>query len=95
VDSSTLKFTRKYAAVPSKSIQAFLQCDVVNTGSCPLLAGPANVYVDAAFACKTQLKFTNTNDKLSLPLGVDPAVKVQYRVCINIFSNKSKSCLVL
>ena len=44
-----------------------------------MLAGPANVFLDNNFVSKTDLKSYSPQEELNLSLGVDPAIKIDYK----------------
>ncbi|VDN32461.1 unnamed protein product [Gongylonema pulchrum] len=68
-----------YETVPSKSINVYLTASVINDSAKPFLAGQASVYFDNSFIAKTQLNSVFPGERFQCSLGVDPAVKVEYR----------------
>ena len=72
------KFT--HSSVPSLSPFAFLQADVTNDSEFPLLAGNANIYMDGHYISKSSLKFIAPGEDFEISLGVDEAVKVEYKI---------------
>ncbi|GMS94634.1 hypothetical protein PENTCL1PPCAC_16809, partial [Pristionchus entomophagus] len=68
-----------HESVPSKSAAAFLTATALNSSSLPLLAGPASVYLDGAFVAKTSIKSVSPGERFTASLGVDPAVKIEYK----------------
>lgn len=51
----------------------------VNSSSLPILPGDAAVYVDNNFVAKTHMKNVSPGERLSCCLGVDAAVRVEYK----------------
>lgn len=68
-----------YECVPSKNTGAFLIASAVNSSSLPILPGDAAVYVDNNFVAKTHMKNVSPGERLSCCLGVDAAVRVEYK----------------
>ena len=64
-----LKPTFEYETVPKLSQHAFLKAKVKNESDYPLLAGPANVFLDQSFVTKTSLKSVSPNEEFSCSLG--------------------------
>lgn len=69
----------EYATVPKKCPMAFLKAKVKNTSQFPILAGDANVFFDNCFVANTHLKSYSTQEEFTCSLGVDPAIKVDYK----------------
>ena len=64
-------------AVPSISSQAHLQATFLNSTGYPLLfSEQVSIFVDGAFISKSKMVQTGLNEKFSLFLGVDPAIKI-------------------
>ncbi|GMS87375.1 hypothetical protein PENTCL1PPCAC_9550, partial [Pristionchus entomophagus] len=68
-----------HESVPTKNSSAFLTASAINSSSLPLLAGKASVYLDGAFVAKTQIKAVSPGERFTSSLGVDPAVKIEYK----------------
>ncbi|GMS78449.1 hypothetical protein PENTCL1PPCAC_624, partial [Pristionchus entomophagus] len=68
-----------HESVPSKNSVAFLTATALNSSSLPLLAGPASVYLDGAFVAKTAIKAVSPGERFTASLGVDRAVKIEYK----------------
>ncbi|GMT25317.1 hypothetical protein PFISCL1PPCAC_16614, partial [Pristionchus fissidentatus] len=68
-----------HESVPTKNASAFLTASAINTSSLPLLPGHASVYLDGAFVAKTQIKAVSPGERFTSSLGVDPAVKIEYK----------------
>ena len=64
-----MKPTFEYETVPKLSQHAFLKAKVKNESHYPLLAGPANVFLDQSFVTKTSLKSVSPNEEFSCSLG--------------------------
>ncbi|KAH7712195.1 Conserved hypothetical protein CHP02231 [Aphelenchoides avenae] len=70
----------RYDVVPSKNTNVFLAASVINSSDYPLLAGPASIYMDGSFSNRTHIKAVSVGDKFDCPIGVDPTVKVDYKL---------------
>ncbi|GMR49046.1 hypothetical protein PMAYCL1PPCAC_19241, partial [Pristionchus mayeri] len=68
-----------HESVPTKNASAFLTASSINTSPLPLLVGQASVYLDGAFVAKTQIKAVSPGERFTSSLGVDPAVKIDYK----------------
>jgi hypothetical protein len=75
-DSQTYAVVTSYEATPSIEKTAFLKAQVLYTGRKPMLAGPANVFINGRFTSNTMLKTTGPNGRLSLPLGADEDIRL-------------------
>ncbi len=86
-------FTRKfksemrYSVIPKVSEHAFLKAKVTNDTDYPLLAGPANVFLNGSFVAQSRIKSVAPKEKFWTYLGVDNGVKVSYKF-INKFHEK-------
>ena len=69
VATINLKPTFEYETVPKLSQHAFLKAKVKNESHYPLLAGPANVFLDQSFVTKTSLKSVSPKEEFSCSLG--------------------------
>ncbi|KAF8371329.1 hypothetical protein PRIPAC_77758, partial [Pristionchus pacificus] len=68
-----------HESVPTKNASAFLTASALNSSQLPLLAGQASVYLDGAFVAKTMIKSVSPGESFTASLGVDPAVKIEYK----------------
>ncbi|KAF8376426.1 hypothetical protein PRIPAC_82855, partial [Pristionchus pacificus] len=68
-----------HESVPTKNASAFLTASAINSSPLPLLSGLASVYLDGAFVAKTQIKPVSPGERFTASLGVDPAVKIEYK----------------
>ncbi|VDP17962.1 unnamed protein product [Heligmosomoides polygyrus] len=68
-----------HECVPSKNASAFLTASAVNSSSLPFLPGDTAVYLNSSFVAKTQMKNVSPGERFSCSLGVDTAVKVEYK----------------
>ncbi|KAF8375430.1 hypothetical protein PRIPAC_81859, partial [Pristionchus pacificus] len=68
-----------HESVPTKNASAFLTASTINSSPLPLLSGQASVYLDGAFVAKTQIKPVSPGERFTASLGVDPAVKIEYK----------------
>ncbi|GMR49048.1 hypothetical protein PMAYCL1PPCAC_19243, partial [Pristionchus mayeri] len=75
----TLEPQLVHETVPTKAASAFLTASAINTSPLPLLVGQASVYLDGAFVAKTQMKAVSPGERFTASLGVDPAVKIEYK----------------
>ncbi|VDK70315.1 unnamed protein product [Anisakis simplex] len=71
--------TMVYEAVPCKSTNVFLAASVLNSSQFPFLPGQANVYLNNSFVAKSEIKAVSPNERFLCSLGVDAAVKVEYK----------------
>jgi len=62
--------------VPRQDARAFRYAQLSNPLSCPLLAGPMQVYLDGAYTVTSQLRQVGSRGKLRLNLGVEEQVRV-------------------
>jgi len=69
-----------YEATPALSKNAFLKARVKNDAGVPILAGPANVFVDGAFVGDARLATTDKGGFLEMPLGADPDIRLTHTV---------------
>lgn len=67
----------RYYAVPKLSQEAYLTASVTGITELNLLSGEASLFFDGAYLGKTLLNTANTDDSLSLSLGVDKNVIVK------------------
>ncbi|CAJ0590677.1 unnamed protein product, partial [Cylicocyclus nassatus] len=68
-----------HQCVPSKNTSAFLTASAVNTSQLPFLPGEAAVYLNNSFVSKTSLKSVSPGERFSCSLGVDTALRIEYK----------------
>jgi len=78
----------QYQATPKLRETAFLAGYVNNNSDYPLLAGPANVFLDGTFVTTATLKTIMPGENFQLALGADESVSVKRRL-INRFTETS------
>jgi uncharacterized protein (TIGR02231 family) len=64
--------------VPAHTTFAYLSVKFTNDTEYPLLAGPANVFVDGNFTSKINFKKLIPGDSTDISLGADEGIKVEY-----------------
>lgn len=69
----------EYETVPKMNQNAYIKAKVTNTSQFSLLAGPANVFLDNNFVAKTDLKSYSPQEEFNFSLGVDPAIRIDYK----------------
>lgn len=69
-----------YEATPSLAKTAFLKATVQNGSKLPILAGPANVFVNRTFTGDAVLATTGPGGTLELPLGADENIRLTHSV---------------
>lgn len=72
--------TLEYVTVPKLSQRVYLKSEVVNKTPYPLLAGEANIFNDAVFVGKAELKTVASGEDFTLFFGADDQVKVKREV---------------
>uniref|UniRef100_F1KXK2 Protein F37C4.5 n=1 Tax=Ascaris suum TaxID=6253 RepID=F1KXK2_ASCSU len=83
ITSMEMKPTMIHETVPAKNTNVFLIASVLNSSQFPLLPGQANVYLNNNFIAKSNIKAVSPNERFMCSLGVDPAVKVEYKPAHN------------
>ncbi|KZT61875.1 hypothetical protein CALCODRAFT_479632 [Calocera cornea HHB12733] len=68
----------EWIAVPKLNTSAFLQCQITNSSTYVLLAGPSNVFLDGSFVAKSQIPYASPQDTFPCSVGVDPAIRITY-----------------
>ncbi|KHJ90289.1 hypothetical protein OESDEN_09869 [Oesophagostomum dentatum] len=68
-----------HECVPSKNKSAFLTASAVNSSELAFLPGDASVYLNNSFISKTFLKNISPGERFSCSLGVDTALRVEYK----------------
>ncbi len=86
--SKTFKAEMRYSVIPKVAEHAYLKAKVTNNTVFPLLAGPANVFLDSNFVARTQIKSVAPKEEFWTYLGVDNGVKVKYQF-VNKFHEKT------
>lgn len=69
-----------YEATPSLAKTAYLKATVKNGSKLPILAGPANVFVNRTFSGDAVLATTGPGGALELPLGADENIRLTHSV---------------
>jgi len=70
----------RYSAVPKLSQYAYLKAKVKNTTSFPLLPGSSSIFLDNSFVSKSEMKLVAPEEEFWTFLGVDEAVKIEYKL---------------
>lgn len=73
-----------HIAVPSKSPHAYLKAEITNDSDYPLLSGESNIFMDNHFVAKSNIPFTASGANFEVGLGIDEAVKVEYKTLQNL-----------
>ncbi|KAH6635651.1 hypothetical protein B0J18DRAFT_487702 [Chaetomium sp. MPI-SDFR-AT-0129] len=73
---TSITFTR--TVVPKYKPAAYLRATLRNTSKLTLLRGPTGLTLDGSFLGRSTLPRCSAGDTFSIPLGVDPAVRVAY-----------------
>ncbi|VDN17094.1 unnamed protein product [Gongylonema pulchrum] len=68
-----------YELIPSKSTNVYLNASCANESKKPFLAGEAAIFFDNSFISKNHLKAVFPGERFQCSLGVDPAVKAEYK----------------
>uniref|UniRef100_A0A0M3I5L1 DUF4139 domain-containing protein n=1 Tax=Ascaris lumbricoides TaxID=6252 RepID=A0A0M3I5L1_ASCLU len=79
VTSVEMKPTTIHETIPAKNTNVFLTASVLNSSQFILLPGQANVYLNNSFVAKSNIKAVSPNERFFTSLGVDGAVKVEYK----------------
>jgi hypothetical protein len=66
--------------LPALRKQAYLAAEITNSSDRPLLKGTANLYVGADLQGQAVLETTAIGEKVTLPMGVDEAIRVERHV---------------
>src|SRR5919202_125369 len=66
----------RYVVVPREDANVFRIAQLKNPLQAPLLAGPADVYVDGEYILSTHITTVPPNGQMELGLGVEQAIKV-------------------
>ena len=69
--------TAEYVSVPKLSPRVYLKSTVLNKTPYPLLAGEVNIFNDAVFVGKSQLKTVASGEEFDLYFGSDDQIKVK------------------
>lgn len=67
-----------YTVVPKYKPVAYLKAKIRNSSKLTLLRGTLGLTLDGGFMGRTMLPRCSAGETLTLPLGIDPAVRVQY-----------------
>ena len=68
-----------YTTIPKLAEAAFLRNKSINPTNYPFLGGKANVFMDSTFVASSDIKTTNPGEELSLYLGSDASVVVEFK----------------
>uniref|UniRef100_A0A0N4U9B3 DUF4139 domain-containing protein n=1 Tax=Dracunculus medinensis TaxID=318479 RepID=A0A0N4U9B3_DRAME len=68
-----------HQTIPNKNTNVYLVASAINDSPYPLLSGSASVYFDNSFIAQTRIKSVSPGERFQCSLGVDPAVKVEYK----------------
>ncbi|KZT61874.1 hypothetical protein CALCODRAFT_463690 [Calocera cornea HHB12733] len=68
----------EWIAVPKLNTSAFLQCQITNSSTYVLLAGPSNIFLDGSFVAKSRIPYASPQDTFPCSVGVDPAIRITY-----------------
>uniref|UniRef100_A0A0M3IAU4 DUF4139 domain-containing protein n=1 Tax=Ascaris lumbricoides TaxID=6252 RepID=A0A0M3IAU4_ASCLU len=79
ITSINMQPTMHHETIPSKSSNVFLSASVLNSSLFPLIAGEASIYLNNSFIAKSDLKAVSPNERFIFSLGIDHAVKVDYK----------------
>ncbi|MFN7716619.1 MAG: DUF4139 domain-containing protein [Pseudanabaenaceae cyanobacterium] len=66
----------RYVVVPRENTNVFRIAQLRNPLSAPLLAGPADIYVDGAYLFSTEITTVPPRGQMELALGVEQSIKV-------------------
>jgi uncharacterized protein (TIGR02231 family) len=69
--------TFQYFSIPKLSSDVFLTAKIQDWEKYNFLMGPANVYLEGAFVCQTDLNVLEASDTLSISMGIDKSIHVQ------------------
>jgi len=85
INIETLEGHPSYTIIPRLSKHAYLRTKASNTCNYPFLKGKASVFMDDTFVASSDLKSTNPGEELSLYLGSDPTLVVDFKE--NLFNS--------
>lgn len=71
------KFT--HTCVPRLEPKAYLKAYITNSTDMPFLAGPAAIFYDHSYISTTQIQDISPQEHFEVNLGIDPAVKIDYK----------------
>ena len=74
--SNSTEVEVRYVVVPREDVNVFRIAQLRNPLSAPLLAGPADVYVDGEYILSTNIDTVPPKAEMELGLGVEQAIKV-------------------
>jgi len=74
-----LTVTFKYTSIPKFAQHAYLRAMGVNDSDFLLLGGKMSVFMDNAFVAVSSLKTTSPREEISLFLGVDEGITVEFK----------------
>lgn len=73
----TMPAVFQYYAIPKLSSDVFLTASIQDWEKYNFLMGPANVYLEGAFVCQTDLNVNDASDTLRISMGIDKSIHVQ------------------
>lgn len=79
ITEMTLPHKLNYIAVPKLVSSAYLQMSGTNNSDFPLIGGKLNIFMDSRFVTTSQLKTTMPKETLTLNLGIDEGITVNYK----------------
>lgn len=79
LESHVLKADYKHYAAPRLTKEAYLMAQIVGWDSLRLLPGNASIYFEQTLISRTWIDFSAINDTLELALGIDNAVKIDFK----------------
>lgn len=68
-----------YTTIPKLAQHAYLRAICTNSSDYPFLQGSMNVFMDNAFVTTSSLKRTNPKEELSLFIGTDSSVVIEFK----------------
>ncbi len=88
LESHSLPATYKHYAAPRLSKEAYLMAGVLGWDSLRLLPGQASIYFEQTLISKSWLDFSSLSDTLELALGIDQAIKIDFKEQLSFTDNK-------
>ncbi|MDP2189472.1 MAG: DUF4139 domain-containing protein [Sphingobacteriaceae bacterium] len=88
LESHLLSATYRHYAAPRLSKEAYLMAYVLGWDSLRLLPGQASIYFEQTLISKSWLDFSALSDTLELALGIDQAIKIDFKEQLSFTDNK-------
>jgi uncharacterized protein (TIGR02231 family) len=88
LEAHLLPASYKHYAAPRLSKDVYLMANVVGWDSLRLLPGQATIYFEQTLISKTWLDFSALSDTLELALGVDNALKIDFKEQLSFTDNR-------